>query len=305
MRRDYPGDPLARLPRLIRSLAVPTVAVIDGYALGAGAALAGASTFAVATSRSVFGLPEGPMGFFPYGVVPFLSDRVAAHIVLEWGLSARKVPAEEAARAGLVTHLVEEADGLQHGAADDFQALGTEFIDGILRDVPEDVVIAVVEVDEVRAGDAPLYEGKMVIVHGHGSREEMRLIAQPGGRLIDHGFEPCCRIRIMLDVEIGISDHIGQEESFDFLQGSVGFPFFLEVTDTVEAVLEERHLGGVGLYRLLGVVPYQPDAVAVARPAAALVLADLTSRRLVELPPPVLPAMPPMQPQTPVLEVSQ
>jgi enoyl-CoA hydratase/carnithine racemase len=110
MRRDYPGDPLARLPRLIRSLAVPTVAVVDGYALGAGAALAGASTFTVATRRSIFGLPEGPMGFFPYGVVPFLSDRMAAHTVLEWGLSARKVAAEEAARAGLVTHLVEDAE---------------------------------------------------------------------------------------------------------------------------------------------------------------------------------------------------
>ena len=110
MRRDYTGDPLARLPRLLRSLTVPTVAVVDGYALGAGAALAGASTFAVATRRSIFGLPEGPMGFFPYGVVPFLADRMAAHVVLEWGLSARKVAAEEATRAGLVTHLVEDAD---------------------------------------------------------------------------------------------------------------------------------------------------------------------------------------------------
>lgn len=110
MRRDYPGHPLARLPRLLRSLAVPTVAVVDGYALGAGAALAGASTFTVATRRSIFGLPEGPMGFFPYGVVPFLVDRVEAQTVLEWGLSARKVPAEEAARAGLVTHLVDDAE---------------------------------------------------------------------------------------------------------------------------------------------------------------------------------------------------
>ena len=110
MRRDYPGDPLARLPRLLRSMPVPTVAVVDGYALGAGAALAGATTFTVASRRSIFGLPEGPMGFFPYGVVPFLTDRVAANTVLEWALSARKVPAEEAARTGLVTHLVEDAD---------------------------------------------------------------------------------------------------------------------------------------------------------------------------------------------------
>jgi enoyl-CoA hydratase/carnithine racemase len=110
MRRDYTRDPLARLPRLLRASAVPTVAVVDGYALGAGTALAGSCTFTVATRRSIFGLPEGPMGYFPYGVVPFLSDRVAAHTVLEWGLSGRKVSAEEATRAGLVTHFVEDPD---------------------------------------------------------------------------------------------------------------------------------------------------------------------------------------------------
>jgi enoyl-CoA hydratase/carnithine racemase len=39
-------------------------------------------------------------------VVPFLMDRVAPAVALEWALSARRVQAEEAAQVGLVTHLV-------------------------------------------------------------------------------------------------------------------------------------------------------------------------------------------------------
>ena len=109
---DFTDDPRSRLPRLLRSLEVPTVAVVDGSALGAGASLAGACDYAVATGRSVFGLPEAKLGFFPYGIVPFLVDRMAPTTVLEWGLSARRVPADEAARAGLVTHLVPSEDDL-------------------------------------------------------------------------------------------------------------------------------------------------------------------------------------------------
>src|ERR1039458_6579411 len=52
-------------------------------------------------------------------------------------------------------HLVENADRLQHGAAYNFQALGAELVDGVLRSVPEHIVIAVVEVDEVGGGGAP------------------------------------------------------------------------------------------------------------------------------------------------------
>lgn len=122
MRRNHPSDPLAQLPRLLRSLDVPTVAVVDGYALGAGAALAGATTFTVATHRSVFGLPEAAMGFFPYGIVPYLVGRVAAPTVLEWALSARRIPAEEAALAGLVTHLVDD-DGLDEAVNELTEAL--------------------------------------------------------------------------------------------------------------------------------------------------------------------------------------
>src|SRR5580700_926379 len=75
-------------------------------------------------------------------------------------------------------HLVENGDCFQHGAAYNFQALGTELIDGVLRGVPEHVVVAVIEVDEIGGGHASLYEGNVVVFHARDSaREEMRLVA--------------------------------------------------------------------------------------------------------------------------------
>src|ERR1700736_4515390 len=45
-----------------RHLPVPTIARIDGYALGAGLELAAACDFRVASDRSVFGMPEVRIG---------------------------------------------------------------------------------------------------------------------------------------------------------------------------------------------------------------------------------------------------
>lgn len=107
---DYSEQPLARLLRAVCLSPVPVIAVVDGYALGAGLGLAGAATFAVATPRSTFGLPEAPLGFFPFGVVPHLTARVRPHVVLEWALTGRRFGIDEAVSAGIVTHVAEESE---------------------------------------------------------------------------------------------------------------------------------------------------------------------------------------------------
>ena len=63
-------------------------------------------------------------------------------------------------------HFVQDARAFQHGLAYDLQALRAEFIDCILRRVPEDVVVTVVEVDQIDAGNAPFDEREMIVVHG-------------------------------------------------------------------------------------------------------------------------------------------
>ncbi len=95
----------ALMLRAIRDCPVPVVAVVDGWAVGLGLAIAGACSYAVAGDGSRFALPEAAMGFFPYAVAPYLTDRVAPHVVLEWALSGRRFDAAEALAAGLVTEV--------------------------------------------------------------------------------------------------------------------------------------------------------------------------------------------------------
>jgi hypothetical protein len=52
--------------------------------------------------------------------------------------------------------LVDGADGFEHRVSDDLQAGGAEFVERVLRRVMEDVVVAVIEVDEVGGHENPV-----------------------------------------------------------------------------------------------------------------------------------------------------
>ena len=47
-------------------------------------------------------------------------------------------------------HLVEKARGFQHHRAHDLQALGTQLVNGILRRVPENIVVAIHKINQIR-----------------------------------------------------------------------------------------------------------------------------------------------------------
>lgn len=89
---------------------VPTIARIDGYALGAGLELAAACDLRIASDRSVFGMPEVRIGLpsvVEAALLPGLigpaktrhllltGENIGAGEALAWGLVDRVVPAEE------------------------------------------------------------------------------------------------------------------------------------------------------------------------------------------------------------------
>ena len=96
--------------------------------------------------------------------------------------------------------------------------------------------------------------------------EEVRLIAQRGGRLEHQIAEPRRGVGVALDVEVGVADHVEQEEGFDLGGGAVLVPLLREVLGAVKAVG-----GGPFDEGLFPVGPQQPHAVAVVRLAAELV----------------------------------
>ena len=91
---------------LLENLGKPTIAAVNGFALGGGTELALACTMRVASPNAKFGLPEVGLGFIPgYGGTQRLSRLVGKGRAMEIILSAEPIDAEEAYRIGLVNKI--------------------------------------------------------------------------------------------------------------------------------------------------------------------------------------------------------
>lgn len=99
----------------IADLSVPSIAVIDGFALGGGLELAMACTFRLATAAARMGLPEIKLGLVPgYGGTQRLPRLVGEANALDLVMTGRMVKAEEGRSMGLV-HRIVEGDPVEAG----------------------------------------------------------------------------------------------------------------------------------------------------------------------------------------------
>ncbi|UMP06882.1 enoyl-CoA hydratase/isomerase family protein [Amycolatopsis sp. EV170708-02-1] len=93
--------------RLLLEFRAPTVAAVDGAAVGAGMALALACDLRIGSPEAVFASPFIRMALVPdWGVSWLLARAVGQARATEIALSARKVAAEEALRIGLLDAVV-------------------------------------------------------------------------------------------------------------------------------------------------------------------------------------------------------
>lgn len=92
----------------LADLKQPTIAAVDGYALGGGLELALACDFRVATEKSVLGLPETSLGVIPgYGGTQRLARLIGSGKAKQMIFSAEPLNAQEAYRVGLIETIVE------------------------------------------------------------------------------------------------------------------------------------------------------------------------------------------------------
>lgn len=90
----------------VASLPLPTIAAVDGPAIGGGAELAYACDFRIASERALFGNPEPNLGIIAgAGACWRLKELVGLPVASEVLLAGRRLDAQEALACGLVTQV--------------------------------------------------------------------------------------------------------------------------------------------------------------------------------------------------------
>jgi enoyl-CoA hydratase/carnithine racemase len=91
----------------VLDLPMPTIAAVDGYALGGGCELALSCDLIVASERAVFGLPEVGLGLIPGGGgTQLLPRRIGLNAAADLIFTGRRLEASEAFRLGVADRLV-------------------------------------------------------------------------------------------------------------------------------------------------------------------------------------------------------
>jgi cyclohexa-1,5-dienecarbonyl-CoA hydratase len=95
--------------RLMDGLKVPSIAIVNGAALGGGCELALYCDMVIATEKSKFGQPEIQVGVFPPIAALIFPRTIGRKKAMELILSGETISAQEALGLGLVNKVVPEA----------------------------------------------------------------------------------------------------------------------------------------------------------------------------------------------------
>ncbi|SEH58679.1 enoyl-CoA hydratase-related protein [Magnetospirillum fulvum] len=122
------AEGLAELMRVLNSLPKPTIARVQGAALGGGVGLVACCDIAIAVDSAVFCLSEVRLGLIPAVISPYVIAAIGARAARRWFLTAERFVAAEALRLGLLHRVVE---------ADDLDPAIEEMLAALLAGAPE------------------------------------------------------------------------------------------------------------------------------------------------------------------------
>ncbi len=98
---------LALMLRTLAEMKKPTIARVQGAALGGGMGLAAACDIAVASTKAVFATSEVKFGIIPSAISPYVLRAIGARQAYRYFQSAERISAERAREIGLVHETVE------------------------------------------------------------------------------------------------------------------------------------------------------------------------------------------------------
>lgn len=114
---------LGKLMRTLHGLSKPTIARVQGAALGGGVGLVACCDIAVGTSRASFSLSEARLGLIPAVISPYVIAAIGERAAHRYFLTAERFDAAEAFRLGLLHELVSDDDAMDDKINDIITAL--------------------------------------------------------------------------------------------------------------------------------------------------------------------------------------
>jgi len=160
-----------RMCETIQRLKKPTLAAINGWAVGAGGEVAMACDLRVASENARIGVPELKIGLIPgWGGIFRLTRLVGPAKAMELVLTATNLPAAEAERIGLVNRVVPPNELL---------TAAKELMGSVLKNAPVAIAFAksiILSEREVPVGFGETYEALSSILTflSHDGKEGMR-----------------------------------------------------------------------------------------------------------------------------------
>jgi len=106
---------LAELMKTLANLSKPTIALVQGAAIGGGVGLVACCDIALATENASFCLSEVKLGLIPAVISPYVAAAIGPRATRRYFLTAERFDANEAFRLGLV-HEVVRPDALNEWA---------------------------------------------------------------------------------------------------------------------------------------------------------------------------------------------
>jgi len=97
---------LAKALHTLYSLPKPTVAMVNGTAIGGGNGLLSACDIAVAAEDAKFGLSEVKIGLVPAAISPYVIRKIGESKAREYFLTGKRISAKKAEEIGLVNQVV-------------------------------------------------------------------------------------------------------------------------------------------------------------------------------------------------------
>lgn len=108
---------LAELMKTLANLSKPTIALVQGAAIGGGVGLVACCDIALATENASFCLSEVKLGLIPAVISPYVATAIGARATRRYFLTAERFDASEACRLGLVHEVVPREDLVEHADA--------------------------------------------------------------------------------------------------------------------------------------------------------------------------------------------